>query len=107
MILKIKMEKCRNNNCTNNADYRYTWAGKDESFICEEHSKKMKSIAKAIGYYIQLIPLDNEKEKYWVIFRPFSEEVFPYKNGDTFENISKEKNIVNPTANLILVEKSQ
>ena len=50
--------------CENEAAYRYTWPGHDESFICEEHSKKLLAVANAMGMYLQLVPLEeNEKEK--------------------------------------------
>ncbi len=42
-------EKCRQDSCTSEADYRYTWPGKDESFICQAHSEKLKGIAGAMG----------------------------------------------------------
>jgi len=45
--------------CDNPARYRYTWPGRDESFICEEHVGKLKAIANAIGLYLQIIPLSE------------------------------------------------
>ena len=46
--------------CEQQAAYRYTWPGHDESYICEEHSKKLLAVAGAMGMYIQLIPLDAD-----------------------------------------------
>ena len=47
-------------NCTNKAAYRFTWPGRDESFICEEHSKKLQAISNAMGMCVQLIPIFGE-----------------------------------------------
>ena len=44
--------------CLNEASYRYTWAGEDESFVCMEHEKQIKRIAGALGYHCQTIPID-------------------------------------------------
>ena len=46
--------------CPNLAAYRYTWAGQDESVICEEHEKQLKGIADAMGYHCQTIPIDGQ-----------------------------------------------
>jgi len=43
--------------CPNNGEYRYTWAGKNESIACEEHAKQIKGVGDAMGYYVQMIPL--------------------------------------------------
>jgi len=48
--------------CDQIAIFRYTWPGKDESFICLSHSKQLKGIAKAIGMHLQLIPLVNNEQ---------------------------------------------
>jgi hypothetical protein len=39
------------------ARYRYTWPGRDESFICERHVGKLRSVADAIGLSLQVIDL--------------------------------------------------
>lgn len=49
--------------CTNDAVFRYTWPGKDESFICLEHSIQLRGIANALGLYLQLIPIPPGLEK--------------------------------------------
>lgn len=50
--------------CDKPANYRFTWPGKDESFICEDHVEKLKGIAVAIGLHLQIIPLtESELEK--------------------------------------------
>ena len=43
--------------CPNEAAYKYTWPGQDESVICEEHVGKLRGIALAMGLYIQVRPL--------------------------------------------------
>jgi hypothetical protein len=50
------------NTCQNIALFRYTWAGRDESFICLEHAGQLKTVANAIGYYLQLIPIEANPE---------------------------------------------
>lgn len=51
---------CNQMGCAAPAVYRFTWPGKDEAGICEEHSRKLKSVADAIGCYVQLIPLTED-----------------------------------------------
>jgi hypothetical protein len=51
--------KRRNIMCENKASHRYTWPGKNESFICEEHLPELKAVAGAIGMYLQTIPLKD------------------------------------------------
>jgi len=46
--------------CNNLAKYRFTWPGKDESLICEEHVKKLKHVAKAMGLNLQIITLSQK-----------------------------------------------
>ena len=43
--------------CEAHAAYRYTWPGRDESFICEEHSQKLRAVANAMGLHLQMVPL--------------------------------------------------
>ena len=43
--------------CGQDAIYRYTWPGRDEAFICEKHSKKLRAVADAMGLHLQLIPV--------------------------------------------------
>ena len=51
---------CKQDNCNNVATYRFTWPGKNESFICEKCSKKLLAIATAIGLHVQLILLKKD-----------------------------------------------
>ncbi len=48
--------------CNRPAMYRYTWAGQDESFCCFIHGQQIQGVAQVMGYHLQLIPLDEEKE---------------------------------------------
>lgn len=57
MLLPI----CNQEGCLNTPAYRFTWPGRDEACICEEHSNKLKRVADAIGLYIQFIPLVHLK----------------------------------------------
>ena len=43
--------------CPNEAKYRFTWPGRDESYICEVHLPKLRAVAGAIGLPLQVIPL--------------------------------------------------
>ena len=47
------------NKCKNLAKYRFTWPGDTEALICEEHAGQLRAVAKAIGTYIQVIPLSG------------------------------------------------
>lgn len=49
--------------CTEKAAYRYTWPGKNESFICEKHVSKLIMVANAMGFPLQVIPLENNQEE--------------------------------------------
>lgn len=46
--------------CDNEAKYRYTWPGRNESLICEEHVEKLRAVANAMGFYIQIVPLPQQ-----------------------------------------------
>ena len=48
--------------CNQHALFRYTWAGRDESFCCLEHAQQLQGVAQAIGYYVQLIPLSGDEQ---------------------------------------------
>jgi hypothetical protein len=49
--------------CQKAAAYRYTWPGRDESFVCEDHSHNLRGVASVMGLYLQLIPLEPEEEQ--------------------------------------------
>ena len=52
--------------CNNPAAYRFTWPGRDESFICYIHAPQLLRVAEAMGMPLQMIPVhesDQEKEE--------------------------------------------
>ena len=49
--------------CDNPAKYKFTWPGRDESVICEEHVDKAKALANILGFYLQIIPLSEQELK--------------------------------------------
>lgn len=55
--------KCNQAGCENKAAYRFTWPGRDEAGICEQHSTKLRGVAHAMGMHVQLIPLSAAKEE--------------------------------------------
>jgi len=56
------LDRCNQHDCEETAAYRFTWPGQDEAGICEQHANKLKSIANAMGFHCQIIPLDSESE---------------------------------------------
>ena len=49
------------NKCKNKATHRFTWPGRDESFICAQHLPKLQGVASAIGMPLQTIPLHESE----------------------------------------------
>lgn len=50
-------ETCKQSGCSDPASHRFTWPGRDESFICEKHVGKLRGVAQAMGMHLQVIPL--------------------------------------------------
>lgn len=48
--------------CQERPHFRYTWPGKDESFVCFEHSRRLQRVAAAMGLHLQLIPLSEDEQ---------------------------------------------
>lgn len=48
--------------CRNQASYRFTWPGREESFICMEHVDQLRGVADAIGLPLQTIELSHEEQ---------------------------------------------
>ncbi len=48
--------------CQEQALFRYTWAGRNESFCCLTHAQQIQGVAQAMGYYVQLIPLSGDEQ---------------------------------------------
>ena len=46
--------------CGAPAHFRYTWPGRDESFLCDDHVKGLKRVAETMGLYVQLIPMEGD-----------------------------------------------
>jgi hypothetical protein len=40
--------------CNLPAAYRYTWQGKDEEYVCEEHVEQLHKIAEIVGLHLEL-----------------------------------------------------
>ena len=51
---------CRQTDCMEMANFRFTWPGRCESFCCAEHARKIMGIADAVGLPLQLIVLSEE-----------------------------------------------
>ena len=51
---------CNSEDCDNIGNYRYTWPGKDEAWVCVFCAQKLTNIAAAIGIHLQLIPLTSD-----------------------------------------------
>jgi hypothetical protein len=49
-------------NCQQQAIFRYTWPGRNESFACLEHATQLSRVADAMGLSLQLIPLSGEEQ---------------------------------------------
>ena len=49
--------------CNKLGEYRFTWPGSNESFICCDHVGQLKAVANAIGLSLQIIPIENDIEK--------------------------------------------
>jgi hypothetical protein len=53
--------RCNQVNCTNRADYRFTWPGQNESWVCLVHAPWLRTVAASIGLPLQLIPLEPKE----------------------------------------------
>lgn len=51
--------KCNQQTCDKEADFLFTWPGKDQAGICEICAHRLESIAKAMGLHVQLIPIED------------------------------------------------
>ncbi len=54
------IDRCNQSGCEHEPAYRFTWPGRDEEGICEMHAAKLTGVARAMGLYVQLIPLETE-----------------------------------------------
>jgi hypothetical protein len=48
--------------CKNPGTFKYTWPGRDESYICATCVEKLKAIAAAFGMYLQIRAVPEEEQ---------------------------------------------
>ncbi len=48
---------CNSNDCDGIGNFRYTWPGRDEAWVCVLCSARLQGIAAAISLHVQFIPL--------------------------------------------------
>lgn len=58
-----KETKCCHGNCDKPSEFRGTWPGRDETGWCAKCADAALRVASAMGFYLQLIPLDNPTEQ--------------------------------------------
>ena len=49
--------------CGEHAEFRYTWPGRNEAYVCEKHAMSVRNVATAMGFYVQLIRLTDDELK--------------------------------------------
>ena len=54
------LTRCNQEGCTQPAAFRFTWPGNDEKGICVIHVERAKMIAQAMGFHLQIIPIEKE-----------------------------------------------
>lgn len=54
---------CDQVGCKEPPAYRYTWPGRDETGICEEHVGWLRQVIVAIDLALEIIPLEKEEKK--------------------------------------------
>ncbi len=57
------MRKCCQEKCENDAAFKYTWPGKDESYSCFECSLKVAGLAQVMGLHLQVRPMTLDDYK--------------------------------------------
>lgn len=53
---------CNQVGCGKPAAFLFTWPGRDEAGICKEHAPDVSKIAAAMGFHLQLKPVETPKE---------------------------------------------
>ncbi len=53
--LATSLKRCGQEGCAELAGYRFTWLGRDEAHICEQHVEKLRAVADAVGLRLQVI----------------------------------------------------
>lgn len=51
------LSECNQKGCGKPAAYLYTWPGRNLAGVCEEHKAKAASVADAMGFHLQFIPV--------------------------------------------------
>lgn len=52
-----EFQGCNQKDCSEPGVYRFTWPGRDEATICEQHIGHLCAVADAIGLYLQIRPV--------------------------------------------------
>jgi hypothetical protein len=50
---------CNQDGCGETGAFRFTWPGRDEQAICADHATKLRVVAEALGFHLQLVALDE------------------------------------------------
>lgn len=56
------MPKCNQRECEEPGAYRFTWPGRNEDTICEDHVGHLRALAEVMGFHLQVIPLAAREE---------------------------------------------
>jgi hypothetical protein len=56
------LTKCDQDGCSKKTAYRFTWPGRHEAGICEEHAVTVRAVAQALGVRLQLKPMPTFSE---------------------------------------------
>ena len=51
---------CTTEECDMTPNFRYTWPGKDEAYICMSCAMKLNNVAQAMGLHQQFIQLTTD-----------------------------------------------
>ena len=49
--------------CPFPAYVRYTWPGRDEAFACFYHAAAIQNVSKAMGFPLQMIPVNSDPDR--------------------------------------------
>src|SRR5215831_17203381 len=55
--------KCAERGCSNEAIYRFTWPGSPQQNGCAKHAEHAASIARAMGFDLELIEIGRDEER--------------------------------------------
>jgi hypothetical protein len=51
-----------NEQCKNPGAFKFTWPGRDEAHICATCVEKLKAVAAAMGFYLQIREVPEEEQ---------------------------------------------